>query len=144
MKATELQRKANKQLIKLQSEESHIATLQAELATNPKFVEFLDAQKKLQKKTDEFWSKVKDQMVENDVKEINIDTDYVMGKLSVSYVKGYEAKDVTKVTKDFLTMVLDTKKVAQEVEKTGNLPKGVDEKGYYRLNKSLKSKDIVS
>lgn len=140
----ELERKANRQLVKLQTEENHLSRLQLELARDPKFVQFLEAQKKLQKKTDEFWDSVKTQMIDNKIKEINIDNDFVKGKLSVSYVKGYEATDIDKVSRKYIVKALDTKKVAAEVEKTGEVPNGVGEKGYYRLNKTLKPKVIVS
>lgn len=139
-----LERKANRQLTKLQAEESKLIQLQVELSHNPTFVQFLETQKQLQKKTTEFWDSVKQEMIDNSVKEINVDTDYVEGKLSVSYVKGYEATDISKVDKKYIVKSLDSKHVAQEVEKNGVLPKGVDEKGYYRLNKTLKTKDIVS
>lgn len=139
-----LERKTNRQLVKLHEEEDRLTLLQSELSRNPQFVEFLEVQKQLQKKTDEFWNSVKTQMIDNSIKEINIDTDFTSGKLSISYVKGYEAIDIDKVNKKFIVKALDTKKVAAEVEAMGKLPAGIDEKGHYRLNKSLKTKDIVS
>lgn len=140
----ELERKTNRQLVKLRNEEDRLTLLQSELTRNPKFVEFLEIQKQLQKKTDEFWDSVKKQMINKGINEIKIDNDFMSGKLSTSYVKGYEATNIDKVNKKFITKALDIKKVAAEVEANGELPSGVDEKGYYRLNKTLKSKDVVS
>lgn len=86
------------------------------------------AVKQLEKEMKAEVAKIKEVMVNNNVKEIE-NGEY---RLTLSEVKGF--KQVGDVPEEFTKVVLDTAKVGAHVTLTGNVPDGVERTITYKLN----------
>jgi len=150
----ELEKKANSEVRKITKLTVELAKVQEELAANPQFVAFLDTQKKLQEQTDNFWTKVKNQMIDSGIKNIKGE----WGWITLGETLSYNVKDISLVPEeltyddlDIIALqadikVLDSKyrkksvdiaAVKEEVSLTDEIPEGIEQKVAYKLMKKI-------
>lgn len=150
----ELSKKATSEVRKITKLEVELVNVQKELATNPYFAKFLDTQKKLQTQTDEFWKKIKDQMIASGIKNIKGD----WGWITLGETFSYSVEDISKIPEEFLFDDLNIEALQEDIDKldpkyiqtgvdlaaikedvklTNDIPDGVSEKVSYKLMKKI-------
>lgn len=150
----ELEKKAKSEVKKITKLEVELLKTQKELATNPQFAAYLDTQKKLQKQTDEFWAKVKQQMIDSGIKNIKGD----WGWITLGETLSYNVTDISKVPEEFtfddldidelrndidtlddkyIKKSVDIAAVKEDVSLTDEIPEGIEQKVAYKLMKKI-------
>lgn len=150
----ELEKKAKSEVRKITKLEVELATVQEQLEANPQFIAFLDTQKKLQKQTDDFWSKIKQLMIDSNLKNVKGD----WGWITLGETLSYSVKDITKVPEEFtfddldidalrediedidpkyIIKGVDIAAVKEDVSLTDEVPEGIEQKVAYKLMKKI-------
>lgn len=150
----ELEKKAKSEVRKITKLTVELAQVQEQLAANPQFVAFLDTQKKLQEQTDNFWAKVKQQMIDSGIKNIKGD----WGWITLGETLSYNVKDISLVPEEltfddldidalradielldekYRKKSVDLAAVKEEVSLTDEIPEGIEQKVAYKLMKKI-------
>lgn len=151
----ELDKKAKSEVRKITKMELELAAAQKKLALNPEFRNFLATQKQLQEQTDNFWAKIKTQMIESGIKSIKGDWGYI----TIGETFSYNVVDIDKVPDEFTfedidvdalredidklddkykTIGVDIAAVKEDVSLTDEVPEGIEQKVAYKLMKKIK------
>lgn len=136
-----IRKAATKELAKLQTTELKLAELQQQLAMNPQFTQFLALQKQLQEKTDDFWKRIKEEMIANGVKKISGEgLDFNWGWITIGETEVIEVTDESKLPRKFFKRQVDTQKLKDHVKLTKMVPEGVTKKVNYKIMKKINIK----
>lgn len=118
--------------------EQKLAKVEQEFAlANPQFADFLKKQADTQKKIADMWAQVKDALIEAGYFDV-LEND--LFRISVSKVVGFKVEDVEKLPEEYTEVikVAKTDKIKKHIELYEELPDGVVDNSYYRLNKKIK------
>lgn len=129
---------AEKIAAKAVKQEKALAKLQEKFAlSSPEFAKFLKLQAEQQKKITDMWAQVKDALVEAGYFDVIENNDF---RISVSKVVGFKVEDIEKLPEAYTETikVAKTDKIKQHIELYEELPDGVVDNSYYRLNKKIK------
>lgn len=129
---------AEKIAAKAVKEEQKLAKLEQEFAlASPEFAKYLKKQAEAQKKISDMWAQVKDALIEAGYFDVLENDNF---RISVSKVVGFKVTDVEKLPEAYTETikVAKTDKIKQHIELYEELPDGVVDNSYYRLNKKIK------
>lgn len=129
---------AEKIAAKAVKEEQKLAKIEHDFAlANPEFAQFLKKQADTQKKINDMWAQVKNALVDAGYFDV-IENDNF--RISVSKVLGFKVEDVEKLPEEYTETikVAKTDKIKKHIELYEELPDGVVDNSYYRLNKKIK------
>lgn len=131
MEAEKIAAKAVKAELKLAKVEQEFAL------ANPQFADFLRKQAETQKKITTMWAQVKDALIEAGYFDVLENDNF---RISVSKVVGFKVVDVEKLPEEYTETikVAKTEKIKKHIELYEELPDGVVDNSYYRLNKKIK------
>lgn len=131
----QLEEVATKEISEIQNIEMQLSDLQKALDSNPQFAQFLEFQKKLSDKANEFWADIKDKMIENGVKKI----EGAWGWITIGETTVIKVVDEEKLPKKFFTKQIDMQALKNEVQLKGKMPNGVEKSINYKIMKKIKS-----
>lgn len=163
----ELDKKALRELKKIEKIQANLVSTQKALATNPQFVAFIKAQEKLEKQTKDFWDTIKQQMIDSGIKNLNgKNLDYDWGWITLGETFSYSVEnieevpeeyvyddldiealksDIGKLNKKYIKKSVNVASIKEDVQLTGDVPDGVVEKVSYKLMKKINPpKEIIS
>ena len=107
------------EIAKYEAEEQQLQTLVQELSTNPKFAQFLEAQKAFNELSANVWKRVEQEMIDNNI--THIETDKV--KLTIAQRASFDI-DTDTLPAKFFKRVPDTTKINGTFKLEGKAPKG--------------------
>lgn len=104
---------------------------------NKEFANFLKEQAERERRVKQMWDDVKDALVQAGYFDIIENENF---RIHVSKVSGIKVTDVDKLPKEFTQVVKVAKveDIKKHYELYGELPTGVVDSSYYRLNKKVK------
>lgn len=125
---------AEKTVAKIVKSQNELAMQELELMNNPQFREFQQHQKEVNAMIADYWKKVEEGMIENNIKSIKGD----FGSVTVAERTDFDI-DYDELPAKFYKKVVDTKKIADTYKLTGKAPKGTTPKIKKYLTKRLKA-----
>lgn len=133
----ELKKKATKEIKSLEKIEGKMNELQLVLADNPQFKQFMEFQANFKTKSAELFKKLEKQMIDAGVTKVEGDWGY----LTIVNRTDYKLVDETAVPEEYkeTQVVVNMKKVKEDIELTGEIPEGVEEKHSQYLRKGVKT-----
>jgi hypothetical protein len=104
---------------------------------NAEFAKFLKTQNEMQRKVTQMWDDVKNALVQAGYFDVIENENF---RVSVSKVSGIKVVDLDKLPDEFTHTVKVAKadEIKKHYELYGELPDGVVDSSYYRLNKKVK------
>lgn len=140
----DIEKKAGKELKSLLKIENSMTELQAALAENEQFQQFLAFQDSFNKKQGELFKNLEKQMIENGVEKISIDKGDLKGSwIRINSRKTWKITDEDLVPKEYkkkVTLIqVDLDQIKEDAELSGEIPKGVEIKETQYLSKKIKN-----
>jgi hypothetical protein len=121
-------------VINLVTQQKDLLSKESELMENPRFVEYIQAKKKLDAAEVVMWESIQQQMEKYDVKKIK----GAWGSVTMVEKTTYKVPDITDLPAKFIKKMPDLKKIATHVKLTDKLPKGVETAPTRYLLKKIK------
>lgn len=125
---------AEKTVAKIVKQQNELAAQELELMANPEFRAFQENVKKVNAQIADYWKRVEESMIANDIKSIKGD----FGSVTVAERTDFDV-DGDELPAKFYKKVVDTKKIADTYKLTGKAPKGTTPKIKKYLAKRLKA-----
>lgn len=130
----DLEKKASKELVKLDSLQGKITELELALSSNPQFIEFMKFKKALDQKSSEVFDNIEQQMIDNGIKRIKGDWGY----MTIVETNRVKVVDESKLPRKFFRRQVDVKKLNDHVKLSGELPEGTESYTTKHLQKKIK------
>lgn len=127
------EKKIKAEIVQFEQEENKLQQLAAELQTNPKFAEFLEAQKAFREMENSVWKGIEAEMIANDITQVK--TDRVT--LSIAKRVSFDI-DTDTLPAKYFKKVPDTTKITNTFKLEGKPVKGTTPKYSQYLVKRIK------
>lgn len=121
------------EVIDIISKQKDLELQEHELMQDPRFANFLQAQKKFQSESELFWKAIEDQMIKHNIKNIKGD----WGSITVAERGGFDI-DTDQLPPRFFKKVPDLKKIGDTFKLEGTPVKGTTPKITKYLMKRIK------
>lgn len=131
-------KEAQKLALKATKEEQKLLATVAEFQLqNKQFADFLKKQNEMERKVKQMWDEVRDALVQAGYFDVIENENF---RVSVSKVSGIKVVDLEKLPDEFThtVKVAKVEDIKKHYELYNELPEGVVDSSYYRLNKKVK------